>query len=142
MAPSKKVLFRVIGALVALGVVGLAAGAWWVSSLYQSEQTDTAHASAAFAEVRARFPGLEPAFEIREARLVVLREPADAPSPTPPAAAHMLVWQTARAHALAGHTAVVDVHSCYRAHPARSFGRRRQSRSRRDCWTQSAAATS
>lgn len=41
----------------------------------------------------ARFPGLEPAFEIREARLVVMRDPAAAPSPTPPAATHMLVWQ-------------------------------------------------
>jgi hypothetical protein len=61
--------------------------------LYQSEQADIAHASAAFAEVRARFPGLEPAFEIREARLVVMREPAAAPSPTLPAVAHMLVWQ-------------------------------------------------
>ena len=93
MAPSKKVLFRVVGALVALCAVVLLTGTWWISSLYQSEQTDTARASAAFAEVRARFPGLEPAFEIREARLVVMREPAGAPSPTPPAAAHMLVWQ-------------------------------------------------
>ena len=80
-----------VGALIILSVVVLVAGAWWVSSLYESEQTDTAHASAAFAEVRARFSGLEPAFEIREARLVVLIEPAE-PSP-PPAAAHLLVWQ-------------------------------------------------
>ena len=93
MAPAKKVLFRVVGALAAVGVVVLLAGTWWVSSLYQSEQTDTAHASAAFAEVRARFPGLEPAFEIREARLVAMREPTAAPSLRPPAAAHMLVWQ-------------------------------------------------
>jgi len=91
MAPSKTVFFRVIGALVALGVVVLLAVTWWVSSLYQSEQTDAAYASAAFAEVRARFPGFQPAFEIREARLVVMREPAAAPPP--PAAAHMLVWQ-------------------------------------------------
>jgi hypothetical protein len=93
MAPSKKVLFRVVGALIALGAVVLLAGIWWISSLYQSEQAESAHASAAFAEVRARFHGLEPAFEIREAQLVVMREPAAAPSPTPPVVAHMLVWQ-------------------------------------------------
>jgi hypothetical protein len=93
MPPAKKVLFQVVGALVALCAIALLGGTWWISSLHQSEQADTAHASAAFAEVRARFPGLEPAFEIREARLVVMREPAAAPSPTAPAAAHMLVWQ-------------------------------------------------
>jgi hypothetical protein len=91
MAPSKRVLFKVVGALVALCAVVLLTGTWWISSLYQSEQTDMARASAAFAEVRARFPGLEPAFQIQETRLVVMREPAAAPAP--PAAAHMLVWQ-------------------------------------------------
>ena len=53
MAPSKQVFFRVIAALVALGVAVLLAAAWWVSSLYQSEQTDAADAAKAFAEVRA-----------------------------------------------------------------------------------------
>lgn len=92
MAPSKKVLFRIIGTLVAVGLAVLLAGAWWVSSLYQSEQTDAEDASKAFAEVRARFPGLEPAFAIRDAQLVIVREPP-APSSAPPAVAHMLVWQ-------------------------------------------------
>ena len=93
MAPPKKTLLRVVAALLVLGVAALLAGSWWASSLHQSEQTDTARASAAFAEVRGRFPGINPAFEIREARLVVTREPVEVPSSAAPLAAHMLVWQ-------------------------------------------------
>jgi hypothetical protein len=93
MASAKKILFRVVAVLVGLSVAALFAGIWWASSLYQSEQTDTAHASAAFAEVRARFPDIDPAFEIREAQLVVRREATTVSSSTVPAAAHMLIWQ-------------------------------------------------
>jgi len=93
MAPAKRTLLLVVGALLVLGVAALLAGTWWASSLYESEQTDTAHASAAFAEVRRRFPGIDPAFEIREARLVVMREPVEVPSSAVPVVAHMLVWQ-------------------------------------------------
>lgn len=93
MAPAKKILFRVVAALAAVGVAALLVGTWWASSLYRSERTDTARASAAFAEVRQRFPGVDPAFEIRDARLVVVREAAAVSSSTVPAAAHMLVWQ-------------------------------------------------
>jgi hypothetical protein len=90
-APSRKVFLRVAGTLGVLGVVVVLAGAWWVSSLYQSEQTDAVHASKAFADVRARFPGLKPAFEIQDTQLVIVREPV-APVSTP-AVAHILVWQ-------------------------------------------------
>lgn len=93
MASAKQILFRVVAALVAVGVVVLLAGIWWGSTLYQSEQTDSARASAAFAEVRQRFPGVNPAFEIREARLVVMREAPAVSSSTAAAAAQMLVWQ-------------------------------------------------
>ncbi len=92
MAPSKKVV-RVVGIVVALAVLLLVAATWWISSLYENEQTDAAHASKAFAEVRARFPDLEPALEIRDAQLVVVREPATEQSAILPAAAHILVWQ-------------------------------------------------
>ena len=92
MAPPKKLLVRVIVTLVALGVVVLLVGAGWVSSLYQSEQTDEAHASKAFAEVRARFLGLKPALEIQDTQLVIVREPA-APRSATPTVAHVLVWQ-------------------------------------------------
>ena len=93
MAPATKVFFRIVGALLVLGVATVIAGIWWATSLSQSEHTDTAHASAAFDAVRARFPGIDPAFEIQETRLVVMREPAAPRSSTPvPAAAHILVW--------------------------------------------------
>jgi Sec-independent protein secretion pathway component TatC len=92
MAPSTKVVFRVVGAVVALAVALLVAATWWISSLHERVQADATHATKAFAEVRERFPGLEPAFEIRDAQLVVVR-PAAAPSPAPPTAVHMLIWQ-------------------------------------------------
>ena len=92
MASPKKVFVRVIVTLVALGVAVLLAGAWCVSSLSQSEQVDAAHASKAFAEVRARFLGLKPALEIQDTQLVIVREPA-APRSATPTVAHVLVWQ-------------------------------------------------
>jgi hypothetical protein len=93
MAPATKVFFRIVGALLVLGVATAIAGIWWAGSLSQSEHTDTAHASAAFDAVRARFPGIAPAFVIQETRLVVMREPAaPSSSTTVPAAAHILVW--------------------------------------------------
>lgn len=93
MTPKRGTVFRVIGALLLLGAAALVGGLWWASSLYQSEQTDAARASTAFAEVRGRFAGVDPAFQIREARLVVMREPAAVPSTAVPDAAHLLVWQ-------------------------------------------------
>jgi hypothetical protein len=93
MATGKRIVLRVIAAVVAVGTVVLVAGIWWGTTLYQSEQADSARAAAAFAEVRQRFPGVNPAFEIRDARLVVTREAPAAASPTPAAAAYMLVWQ-------------------------------------------------
>jgi hypothetical protein len=91
MARVRKVLLWVAGSVVGLSVLVLSIGFWWVSSLYQNERADSALASAAFDQVRARFAGVQPAFEIRGERLVMVREPAVPPSPAP--AAHMLVWE-------------------------------------------------
>ena len=93
MTPKRWTLLRVIGALLVLGAVALGGGLWWARSLYHSERTDGARASAAFAEVRGRFGAVDPAFQIREDRLVVMREPAAVPSTAIPSAAHLLVWQ-------------------------------------------------
>ena len=93
MAPSKRTFVRLIVILAAAGGVLLLAVTWWASSLYQSSASAPAEASAAFAGVRARFPGVDPAFEIREARLVVMREPATTQTPSPATASHMLVWR-------------------------------------------------
>jgi hypothetical protein len=94
MATSKTILFRIVAVLTVLAVTVLVAGFWWASSLYQSEQADSARAAEAFAQVRARFPGVEPAFAIREARLLVARAPAPVDSSAAPVAAHLLVWQS------------------------------------------------
>ena len=92
MTRTKKVILGVAAALVIVVIGGLSIVVWWASSLHQSEQADETRANAAFAEIRARFPGIEPAFEIRERRLVTIRQAATVTSPTP-VAVHILVWQ-------------------------------------------------
>ena len=93
MTRTRKVVLGVVTALVIAGLAVLLVGVWWASSLYQSEQADQSRADAAFAEIRRRFPGIEPAFQIRDRRLVIARQADTVPSPTSPAAVHMLVWQ-------------------------------------------------
>ena len=93
MTRTRKVILGVVAALVIVVLGGLSIAVWWASSLYQSEQADETRANAAFAEIRARFPGIEPAFEIRERRLVTTRQAATVTSPTTPVAVHLLVWQ-------------------------------------------------
>jgi hypothetical protein len=90
MARARRVLLWAGGSLVAIGVLVVAAGLWWVGSLYQSEESDAERAALVFAEVRARFAGSPPVFKLRDDRLVVARTVT---SPSSPAAAtHMLVW--------------------------------------------------
>jgi len=93
MTRTGKVVLRVAAALVMVGLAVVSIGVWWASSLYQSEPADQTRADAAFSQIRARFPDIDPAFQIRERRLVVARQPAAVPSPNTPAAVHMLVWQ-------------------------------------------------
>jgi hypothetical protein len=94
MGRAGRLLLRIVAVLATVGVAALVGVVWWGSSLYESRHTDTAHASAAFAEVRARYAGIGPVFAIQETRLVVAREPAVVSSPTVPAAAvHLLIWQ-------------------------------------------------
>lgn len=93
MTRTRKVILGVAAALVIVGLAVLFIGVWWASSLYQSEQADQMRADAAFVEIRARFPGIEPAFQIRNGRLVIPRQAAAVTSSTTPAAVHMLVWQ-------------------------------------------------
>jgi hypothetical protein len=92
MTRTTKVVVGVAAALAIVALAILAIGLWWASSLYRSEPADEARAGAAFAEIRARFPGIEPAFEIRERRLEISRQAAPTP-PAPAVAVHMLVWQ-------------------------------------------------
>jgi hypothetical protein len=90
MARGKTLLFWAGGSIVVLGVLVVAALLWWAGSLAQSGRSTPEHASAAFTEVRERFVGVSPAFDIREGRLVMARTAASStPSPT---ALHILVW--------------------------------------------------
>jgi hypothetical protein len=93
VAGIKKVALWIVGVSVAVCAVVLSCGFWWVSTWYQSEAADSAQAAAAFAEVRARFACVRPAFEIDGDRLVVMRQPAAEASSMPPGAACILVWQ-------------------------------------------------
>ena len=93
MARTRRVILGAAAPLVLVGLVVLSIGVWWATSLYQNEQADQARADAAFAEIRARFAGVEPAFRIRERRLVIAREAAAVTPPTTPVAVHLLVWQ-------------------------------------------------
>lgn len=92
MASARRTVFRVLAVLAAVGLVLLVAGTWWGSTLFQSEQADSAQASAAFLDVRQRFPGVSPAFEIRESRLAVVREAAPESSSTAATVAYLVIW--------------------------------------------------
>lgn len=93
MTRTRKLLLWAVASLVVLGVIVVSAGLWWIGSLYQSERSDQGHAFAALTEVRARFAGVSPAFEIRGDRLVAARTGAS--SSPPPTALHILVWTPA-----------------------------------------------
>jgi hypothetical protein len=93
MTRAKKIVLSVVVALIVAGVLALSVGIWWARSLYHSEQTDAASADAAFAEVRARFGNMRPAFEIQGDRLTRTREPGAVSAPVVPESAHLLVWR-------------------------------------------------
>jgi hypothetical protein len=92
MSRTRKLLLWAVASLAVLGVIVVSAGLWWIGSLHQNERSDPAHAFAAMTEVRARFAGVSPAFEIRGDRLVMARTASSSP---PPTALHMLVWTPA-----------------------------------------------
>jgi hypothetical protein len=92
MTTVKKIVLWTAGILVAFLAVGLSLVFWWVSSLHQTEATDSARAGAAFAEIRTRFAGMPPVFEIRGDRLAVARDPAASAIPAGEAV-HILIWE-------------------------------------------------
>ena len=65
-----------------------------MSSWAQTEPADPARASETFGQVRTRFAGVPPAFEIRGDRLVVVTDHPVTSLPAP-GALHMLVWRPA-----------------------------------------------
>src|SRR5688572_23729896 len=92
MASAKRVVLWAAGFLIAVGIIASALGWWWLSSVYEREQVDSASTSAEFAIIRGQFTGVSPAFDIRTDRLVVVRQPAELESDSALAAsAHLLV---------------------------------------------------
>ena len=70
------ILMTVVGVLVLLGLVGVALGAWFFASAFESETADEPAATLSFDEVRRRFPGQQPVLDILDDhKAVVQREP-------------------------------------------------------------------
>ena len=67
------ILMTVVGGLVFLGIVVLSLGAWFFASAVDSESADEPAATSSFDEVRRRFPGQQPAFDVLDDRKVVVR---------------------------------------------------------------------
>jgi hypothetical protein len=93
MTKTVKIVLGVVGGLVLLGVIVISFGVWMFMSAFQSETVDQAQATAAFDEVRARFAGVQPAFEIRNNRPVVLRPPPATPEKPEPESVRILIWE-------------------------------------------------
>jgi hypothetical protein len=91
---AKRVVLWATGVLLTLIIVGLALPVWFVMSWWSSEQSDPSRAAAAFQEVRSRFADEQPSFEVREDRLVIVKDPTSSSSPAP-AALHILTWEPA-----------------------------------------------
>jgi hypothetical protein len=92
MTRAARTVLRIAAGLVIVGGAVLAMVLWWASSLVQSERVDPARADAVLAEVRARFPGVDPAFRIRERRLVIARPPPDTAVRVTMVTVHIVVW--------------------------------------------------
>jgi hypothetical protein len=92
MTKTAKIIIGVVGGLFFLGVVVVSFGVWMFMSAFQSEQVDQTQATTAFDEVRGRFAGVQPAFEIRTGQPAVLRPPPATPVTPQPEAVRILVW--------------------------------------------------
>jgi hypothetical protein len=92
MTKTTKIVLGIVGGLFLLCLIVVSYGFWMFRSAFQSEQVDSVKATAAFDEVRGRFTGVEPAFEMVDRRPVIRRPPpATAASPLP-ASVRILVW--------------------------------------------------
>jgi hypothetical protein len=86
---------RVLGVVAVVVVALLSAGYWMLASLTQVERADAARATAVLRELRARFDGVTPAFEIRDGRAVMVRRPPDA-NASQAASTHAVAWRPSK----------------------------------------------
>jgi hypothetical protein len=92
MTKAGKIILGVAGVLFFLLLILVSFGVWMIRSAFQSEEVDQVKASAAFDDVRRQFAGVEPAFEFRDDRPSVRREPPAAAAAPPPQTVRILVW--------------------------------------------------
>jgi hypothetical protein len=92
MTKTTKIILGIVGGLFLLGLIAVSFGVWMFMSAFQTEEVDQKQAVAAFEEIRAKFAGVQPAFELRNNRAVVLREPPAIAASPPPEQVHILAW--------------------------------------------------
>jgi hypothetical protein len=92
MTKTGKIILGVAGGLFFLLLIFVSFGVWMVRSAFQSEQVDQVKATAAFDDVRRQFSGVQPAFEFRDNRPAVLRQPPATTTSPGPETVRILVW--------------------------------------------------
>lgn len=92
MTRTAKIVLGVAGGFVILIVVIMAAGAYMVMSAFQTQETSQQEAAAAFTEMRAKFPGVTPAFAFQGGRPEIARQPPAAAAAKPPSTVHVLFF--------------------------------------------------
>jgi hypothetical protein len=93
MTRTTKIVLSVVGVFVVLCLITVSFLVYMAMSAFRTEEVDQAQARTAFEEVRGKFPGVMPAFELRngEEPAIVRQPPATAASPEP-TSVHILAW--------------------------------------------------
>jgi hypothetical protein len=93
MTRTTKIVLSVVGVFVLLCVITVSCFVYMAMSAFRTEEVDQAQARAAFEEVRARFPGVTPAFELRDRdEPAVVRQPLATAASPEPKSVHILAW--------------------------------------------------
>jgi hypothetical protein len=93
MTKTTKIVLGIAGGFVLLCLIVVSFGVWMFMSAFQTEDVDQQQATAAFDEARAKFAGIEPAFEMRNNRPVIVREPPLTAASPAPQSVHILAWE-------------------------------------------------
>jgi hypothetical protein len=94
MRTRRKVVVTIVGAAAFLVVALLAAGYWMLSSLMKVESFDSARATEMLSEIRGRFEGVEPAFDIQGGSVTMVRQPPETAA-TEAITTYALAWRKA-----------------------------------------------
>lgn len=92
MTKAAKVVLGILGGCVLLVIVVGATGCYLVMSAFDSQETSEQEATAAFTEMRAKFPGVKPALTFGPEGPGVARTPPAAAPAQPPGTVHVLFF--------------------------------------------------